>query len=557
MAKKTKAGKTRLDKYYYLAKEKGYRARSAFKLIELNRKYNFLGSAQVLIDLCAAPGGWLQVAHQEMPVARRIIGVDIAPIKAVGDAELLICDITTEKCRKELNQILDGAKADVVLHDGAPNVGTSWDHDAYLQNELVLSAVKLASQYLKKDGIFITKVFRSKDYTALLWVFNQLFCRVDSTKPLSSRNESAEIFVICREYKYPSKIDPSLFDPSRVFADVKESNTDTHLFKKMPLSQFLSISDPQAALEAYSQIVIDIPLSPEAESIVDEETKLLFQDLKVLGKGDKKKIIKKRKKLNDLGINGNSKDVNLQEDIANDNETPADKLAEINAELKRFERAKRRAKIAKLEKLARSKVFTEEEVNIDEFFEDQLFDVPSEEDNKHFDNENTVKITDHEFDEPSSCSFSSELDEDDIKCAIKLKENKDEFLLDTVNRYTFGDDEDLPDWYVEEERAINARKVELPEIRKPKVNKKANEVRNRKVRKAKKNTERIMKNVKLDDPEERLAVEKKIFKGSYKKLKRRPKLIHPVRGRIVIPKGGRYKLVDRRSKKDKPKSKKK
>ncbi|XP_077301497.1 uncharacterized protein LOC143922121, partial [Arctopsyche grandis] len=203
--------KQRLDKYYNLAKEKGYRARSAFKLLELNKKYNFLADAHIAVDLCAAPGGWMQILAQEMPSPRKIIGIDLDPIKYLGSDTLsFMGDITTVECRRTLIRHLEGHQVDVFVHDGAPNFGTSKERDMFVQNDLVLHALKLATEFLKEGGCFVTKVFRSENFFKITKVLQELFEAVDVTKPLSSRQESAEIFVVCRRFKNPEEVNPSV-----------------------------------------------------------------------------------------------------------------------------------------------------------------------------------------------------------------------------------------------------------------------------------------------------------------------------------------------------------
>ncbi|KAM0813773.1 putative AdoMet-dependent rRNA methyltransferase SPB1 [Seiridium cardinale] len=321
-----KTGKGRLDKWYKLAKEKGYRARASFKLIQLNKRFGFLEKSKVLLDLCAAPGSWCQVAAEVMPTNSLIVGVDLSPIKAIPGVITFQSDITTDKCRATIRQHLKTWKADTVLHDGAPNVGTAWVQDSFNQAELALQSLKLATEFLIEGGTFVTKVFRSKDYNSLLWVFNQLFAKVEATKPPSSRNVSAEIFVVCRGFKAPKKIDPKFLDPKSVFAELAEpapnneakvynpeikkrkrggyEEGDWTQYKELPASEFIQTTDPIAILGSYNKLTLsqaangDIALAAlDKMPETTEEIRLCCADLKVLGRKEFKMLLRWRLKV--------------------------------------------------------------------------------------------------------------------------------------------------------------------------------------------------------------------------------------------------------------------
>ena len=324
-----KHGKGRLDKWYKLAKEKGYRARAAFKLIQLNKKYGFLEKAKVVLDLCAAPGSWCQVCAETMPKDSLIIGVDLAPIKPIPKVITFQSDITTEKCRATIRSHLKTWKADVVLHDGAPNVGTAWVQDSYNQAELALHSLKLATEFLIEGGTFVTKVFRSKDYNKLLWVCNQLFTKVEATKPPSSRNVSAEIFVVCRGFKAPKRIDPRLLDPRSVFEDLADpapnnearvynpeqkkrkregyEEGDYTQYKETSAIEFINTTDPIAILANYNKLSFEQPPNGDVALAALEklpettkEIRACCDALKVLGKKDFRLLLKWRLRVREI-----------------------------------------------------------------------------------------------------------------------------------------------------------------------------------------------------------------------------------------------------------------
>ncbi len=264
-----------------------------------------------------------------MPANSMIVGVDLAPIKPIPRTITFQSDITTDKCRATIRQHFKTWKADTVLHDGAPNVGTAWVQDAFSQAELVLQALKLATDFLIEGGTFVTKIFRSKDYNALLWVFNQLFTKVEATKPPSSRNVSAEIFVVCRGFKAPKRIDPKFLDPRSVFAELSDPTPNNEAkvfnpekkkrrregyeegdyiqFKEAPASEFIQTTDPIAMLGSLNKLSFDQQKNGDiALAALDrlpettDEIRKCCMDLKVLGRKEFRLLLRWRLKAREI-----------------------------------------------------------------------------------------------------------------------------------------------------------------------------------------------------------------------------------------------------------------
>lgn len=392
MPKKQKIGKQRRDKAYWAAKEIGYRSRASFKLVQLNRKWEFLQKSNVCIDLCAAPGSWMQVAKECMSTSSLVVGIDLVPIKPLAGCIALQGDITSDKTRSDLKKELKTAKADVVLHDGAPNVGKNWINDAYQQSLLTLHSFKLASEFLCKDGWFVTKVFRSKDYQALMWVFNQFFRKVHATKPAASRNESAEIFVVCQGYLAPDKIDPKFLDPKHVFSQVEDedkkvSNKDIvnpektkknregyadeatdkgFIYKDAKASEFIMGKNTVEILNSCNSIVIDTPRIAKHKKTSAEIVECV-KDLKVLGMKELRLLKKWRdalkKEFEELDADKTEEDVPAIL-VKTKEEEEDEEIAAIDAEVEELKDGERRKARRLKKKELKEKQRRQEKVNL-------------------------------------------------------------------------------------------------------------------------------------------------------------------------------------------------
>lgn len=182
------------DPYVRKARAQGYRSRAAFKLLQIDAKEKFLKPGLTVVDLGAAPGGWSQVAAEKLGRGGRVIAIDLAPIAPISGVTVLKGDFRGPM----LLQALAGAKADVVLSDLAPNLSGIGNVDQARALELTGAAIDFCSKGLKPDGVFLAKAFHGEAFDAVLERLRATFDKVKVVKPLASRGESAETYVLAR-----------------------------------------------------------------------------------------------------------------------------------------------------------------------------------------------------------------------------------------------------------------------------------------------------------------------------------------------------------------------
>jgi len=183
------------DYYYRLAKEEGFRARSAYKLLQINEKFHVIKRDDSVVDLGAAPGGWLQVA--EKLSGGKIVGVDLEGISFIPGVTTFRADITAESTVDLVKEAL-GGEADVVICDAAPNLSGAWDRDHAVSVDLARSALQMAKKLLKPRGNFVVKVFQGDMFIDYLNDVRKEFATVHAHSPVASRKESAETYVVAK-----------------------------------------------------------------------------------------------------------------------------------------------------------------------------------------------------------------------------------------------------------------------------------------------------------------------------------------------------------------------
>ncbi len=189
------------DPYVQRAKDEGYRSRASFKLLELDARDRLFRPGMTVVDLGAAPGGWSQVAAQQVGDRGRVIASDILPMDAMAGVHFVQGDFTDNSVYEALLAAIDGRPVDLVISDMAPNMSGMASIDQPRAMYLVELALDLARQVLKPDGVFLAKVFQGEGFETLLSEMKQSFTKVQSRKPESSRARSREIYQLCRGFK--------------------------------------------------------------------------------------------------------------------------------------------------------------------------------------------------------------------------------------------------------------------------------------------------------------------------------------------------------------------
>jgi 23S rRNA (uridine2552-2'-O)-methyltransferase len=191
--------------YYKKAKAEQYRSRATYKLSQTATKYNFIKRGDVIVDIGAAPGGWIQAARKIAGKTGFVLGVDLKPIAPFeqGYIRTIVADITEPETLQQIQSFLP-RKADVVISDASPNISGVWEVDHARQIDLATQALQLALCLLRPGGNFFVKLFEGDLFNDFTQTVKKHFETVKIIKPKASRQESSEMYLLAMDLK-PTK----------------------------------------------------------------------------------------------------------------------------------------------------------------------------------------------------------------------------------------------------------------------------------------------------------------------------------------------------------------
>ena len=199
------------DPYVKLAQKEGYRARAAYKLKEIDETLRLIRPGHIVVDLGSAPGAWSQYVRRRLApdgaasgaLNGRIIALDLLPMEPIEGVQFLQGDFREESVLQQLQQLLQGKRADIVVSDMAPNLSGVESADSARVAHLVELAVDFAQHHMKPGGTLLTKVFHGSGYSQLVELFKRHFVSVRAFKPKASRDKSSETFLVGTQLKHP------------------------------------------------------------------------------------------------------------------------------------------------------------------------------------------------------------------------------------------------------------------------------------------------------------------------------------------------------------------
>ena len=183
------------DQFFKKSKTLGYRSRSAFKLIELNKKYRFIKKNNKLLDIGAYPGGWSQVSSKIIS-SGKILSIDMKKMDELKNVSFLQCDFLLESTKEKILNFF-GEELDVVLSDMAANTTGNKSLDCIRTNKLCADVIEFSSKILKPNGVLVSKLFMGDDFLEVKELAISKFKKVEFFKPEASRSESKETYIHC------------------------------------------------------------------------------------------------------------------------------------------------------------------------------------------------------------------------------------------------------------------------------------------------------------------------------------------------------------------------